>query len=272
VTSLVLVGLALALGAVAAGVVNAAIDALPARAPLLSHLARRDNWSSKRYGIVAIVTALAFSAVALRHGPHALTAVWMLFTGVAIAMSAIDFEHQIIPDVLSLGGTLVGWVVVPVVRALDTGAWLEALLDSLSGSVLGAGMFWSIGFLHARVSATLGRRFDHWPDEGEDYPKPTSLDYWVWFPGIGFGDVKLLAAIGAFLGPSGVLATVFAASLLGLIWGVAHALFLRSLTTPFGFGPHLAAGAFLVILSAGPEPFTLGTWLALLGLEIVPQP
>jgi hypothetical protein len=42
----------------------------------------------------------------------------------------------------------------------------------------------------------MGRRFPHWPGEGEAMPQPASLDYWTWFPGVGFGDVKLLAMIG----------------------------------------------------------------------------
>jgi prepilin signal peptidase PulO-like enzyme (type II secretory pathway) len=94
----------------------------------------------------------------------------------------------------------------------------------------------------------MGRQFEHWPGEGEEVPRPTSLDYWSWFPGMGFGDVKLLAMIGAFLGPFGVLVTIVAASLVGLVLGLGWVMATRSLQSPFGFGPAIALGALLALL------------------------
>jgi leader peptidase (prepilin peptidase)/N-methyltransferase len=105
----------------------------------------------------------------------------------------------------------------------------------------------------------LGRRFEHWPGEGELLPRPSQADYWLWFPGMGLGDVKLMAAIGAFLGPAGVLETIVTASLLGLVLGVAHAAFSRQAAAPFGFGPAIALGALVVALV--PHPPLMG-WLA----------
>ena len=103
--------------------------------------------------------------------------------------------------------------------------------------------------MHARLSGALGRRFEHWPGEGEALPTPGSLDYWTWFPGVGFGDVKLLAMIGALFGPLGVLETILAASLAGLVFG-ALALGLRQhWSTPFGFAPAIAAGALAALLA-----------------------
>jgi len=115
--------------------------------------------------------------------------------------------------------------------------------------LLGAGALWSVGFAHARIATAFGRRFDHWPGEGQAPPHPGSLDYWIWFPGVGFGDVKLLAMIGAVVGPLGALETILAASLAGLVLGVAWASVTREWNTPFGFAPALAAGALLVLLS-----------------------
>jgi prepilin signal peptidase PulO-like enzyme (type II secretory pathway) len=117
--------------------------------------------------------------------------------------------------------------------------------------VLGGGLFWLVGFVHARISAALGREFEHWPGQGQPLPAPRSLDYWIWFPGIGLGDVKLLAMIGAVLGPFGVLQTILAASLAGLVLGLAWAAVTRNFHTPFGFGPAIAAGALLVVLASG---------------------
>jgi leader peptidase (prepilin peptidase)/N-methyltransferase len=65
---------------------------------------------------------------------------------------------------------------------------------------------------------------------------------------MGFGDVKLLAMIGAFLGPVGVIQTLLAAATIGLVFGLFWALARRSMASPFGFGPMLAAGALLALL------------------------
>ena len=102
----------------------------------------------------------------------------------------------------------------------------------------------------------MGREFDHWPGEGEELPRPGSLDYWIWFPGLGFGDVKLLAMIGAFLGPFGVMETIVGASALGLVMGIVWVAVKRGMSTPFGFGPAIAAGAFVaLVLPRNPLPF-----------------
>jgi prepilin signal peptidase PulO-like enzyme (type II secretory pathway) len=106
------------------------------------------------------------------------------------------------------------------------------------------------------VSASLGRTFAHWPGEGEALPRPGSLDYWTWFPGVGFGDVKLLAMIGAVLGPLGVLEAIVLASLAGLSFGLLFALARRTFDTPFGFAPAIAIGALLALLA--PDAFA---WL-----------
>ena len=111
--------------------------------------------------------------------------------------------------------------------------------------MLGAGCLWVVAFVHARVSVATGREFAHWPGEGEAIPKPNEADYWLWFPGLGLGDVKLLAMIGAFVGPWGVLDTILAASLIGLVLGVGWALATRSWDSPFGFGPAISMGAVL---------------------------
>jgi prepilin signal peptidase PulO-like enzyme (type II secretory pathway) len=112
-----------------------------------------------------------------------------------------------------------------------------------------------VGFIHARVSTALGREFAHWPGDGEEVPRPGSLDYWVWFPGLGFGDVKLLAMIGAVLGPIGVVETIIVASISGLVGGIVWALAIRSWSAPFGFGPAIAVGALLVLLVPHPMFF-----------------
>lgn len=202
-----------------------------------------------RYPMVEALTGLLFAAVALRHGPTPMTALWMTFTAGLVAAAAIDLEHKIIPDEISLGGLVLGLLAVPLAQTATGAALGSAFARAAAGALLGGGLLWGVGFVHARLSAARRRRFEHWPGEGEDFPRPRSLDYWTWFPGMGFGDVKLLAMIGAFLGPAGVVATILVASGVGLVFGVGWALVTRRWDAPFGFGPALAAGALFVVLA-----------------------
>ena len=134
---------------------------------------------------------------------------------------------------------------------LEGASFLAALGESALGALLGGGALWAVGFAHARLSVALGRRFEHWPGDGEALPTPASLDYWVWFPGLGFGDVKLLAMIGAFVGPLGVVQTILAAAVSGLALGLGWVAVHRRFDVPFGFGPALAFGALLTALFPG---------------------
>jgi leader peptidase (prepilin peptidase)/N-methyltransferase len=206
------------------------------------------------------VTGLLFAAVALRYGLVPMTPLWWLFAAALVAAAAIDFEHRVIPDEISLGGLAVALAGVPLAQAASGRPYGAALGEALAGALLGGGLFWLVGFAHARISSALGREFEHWPGEGEAAPTPGQLDWWIWFPGVGFGDVKLLAMIGAVQGVVGVLETLVAASLAGLALGLAFALATRRFSTPFGFAPALAAGALLVALVPH-EP-----WLGGLGL------
>jgi leader peptidase (prepilin peptidase)/N-methyltransferase len=203
---------------------------------------------SLRYPAVELLVGVLFVAIAVRHGLHPMTFLWWAFGAALVAAAAIDFDHQIIPDEISLGGLVVALVAVPCLSAVEGAVFLDALRYSLVGALLGGGSLWLVGFVHARVSSLMGRHFAHWPGEGEELPTPRSLDYWVWFPGVGFGDVKLLAMIGAVLGPMGVLETILLASVSGLVLGLSWAVATRRLAAPFGFGPAIAAGALVVLL------------------------
>jgi len=223
--------------------------------PVLSYLWLRGRCRgcgmriSLRYPAIELATGLLFALVVARHGVEPMTLVYLLFAGALIAAAAIDFDHRIIPDRISLGGLVLALVLVPAARALSGQPLAGALASSLGGALVGGGLLWTVGFAHARLSVALGRSFEHWPGEGEAHPRPGSLDYWTWFPGLGFGDVKLLAMIGAVLGPVGVLEALIAAALGGLVLGLGFAAATRRFDTPFGFGPALAAGALLVVLA-----------------------
>jgi leader peptidase (prepilin peptidase)/N-methyltransferase len=207
---------------------------------------------SLRYPAFELTTGALFAAIGWRYGPSVEALLWMGFAAALLAAAAIDFEHQIIPDEISLGGLAAGLVLVPVLEWLAGASYLAALGESALGALLGGGALWAVGFAHARVSVALGRRFDHWPGEGEAPPRATSLDYWTWFPGMGFGDVKLLAMIGAWVGPVGVVQTILAAAVAGLALGLAWVAVRRRFDAPFGFAPAIAVGALLVVLFPGP--------------------
>ncbi len=203
---------------------------------------------SARYPLMELLTGFVFAALAWRLGLHPLLPVMFAFASLLIAAAGIDFDHQFIPDGISVGGAALALLVVPLAKWSAGVPLLPAALASLAGAVLGAGMLWIVGFLHARVSATLGRTFPHWPGEGEELPTPGTLDYWTWFPGLGFGDVKLMALIGACLGPVGVICTIVLGALIGLLWGLAAAVSRGAANLPFGFGPSLALGAIATLL------------------------
>lgn len=233
--------------------------------PLLSWLWLRGRCRScgagisARYPAVELLTGLVFMALCASHGLGLETAVLLCFAGAVIAAAVVDFDHGWIPDELSLGGLAFGLVALPAARAALGEPYGLALAQSALGAVLGAGALWSVGFAHARLSVALGRSFPHWPGEGETPPRPRSIDYWTWFPGLGFGDVKLIGMVGAFLGPIGVVYTILLASLLGLPLGLWLARSAREgLAAPFGFGPAIAAAA-LVVAVLGPR----APWLAL---------
>jgi leader peptidase (prepilin peptidase)/N-methyltransferase len=223
--------------------------------PVLSYLWLRGRCGgcgmriSLRYPAVELATGLVFVLVVARHGPVPMTAVYLGFAAALIAAAAIDFDHRIIPDRISIGGLLVALVLVPAARFASGEPPGRALGASLAGALLGGGLLWTVGFVHARLSVAMGRSFEHWPGAGEPLPRPRSLDYWTWFPGLGFGDVKLLAMIGAVLGPFGVLEALIAAALGGLVLGLGFAFATRRFDAPFGFAPALALGALLVLLA-----------------------
>jgi len=224
--------------------------------PLLSYLWLRGRCCdcaariSPRYPAIELSTGLAFAALFATHGVSPVTPLWWAFAAALIAAAVVDFDCGLIPDEISLGGLALGLAALPAARGLDGHPYWIALAQGALGAALGAGSLWAVGFTHARLSVALGRSFPHWPGEGEAPPRPGSLDYWMWFPGLGFGDVKLLGMVGAFLGPVGALQTILLASLLGLPLGLWLARRSGGIAAPFGFGPAIAAAALVVAVLA----------------------
>lgn len=166
-----------------------------------------------RYPLVELLTAVS-AAAAMWVSGVTLTALWVFaFLAIMIAITFIDWEHQIIPDALSLGGTVLGWI--GAVVCLDI-----TLVQSLVGSLVGAGLILGIALAYKAA-----RKVD----------------------GMGGGDVKLMAMIGAFLGWQMVFAVLFLAAFAGSIYGVI--LLKRSKAdgkTAVAFGSFLAPAAILM--------------------------
>ncbi len=140
--------------------------------------------------------------------------IYFSFISALICISFIDLEHQIIPDVISIPGIIIGFIISIF---FDHITWI----DSLTGIITGGGIL----FLVAVVFEALMKK-----------------------EGMGGGDVKLLAMIGAWLGWKAVPFVILASSLTGSILGIIALLLSRKgLRTKIPFGPFLAFGAILYI-------------------------
>lgn len=184
--------------------------------PILSYLLLRGRCRacgigiSPRYPFVEALTGVAALAAFFEYGPSLHGLITFAFLCALIVISVIDLDHQIIPNIISVPGIGIGFVAALLV---GQPSW-EA---SLAGLLLGGGLLWLVSESYYRVT---GRE------------------------GMGFGDVKLLAMIGAFLGWQAIPITILLASLTGTFIGVGVMIARGSdARTPIPFGPFLAAGA-----------------------------
>ena len=171
---------------------------------------------SSMYPLVELVTAVLFAASAALYGPSGLLAVRLAFGCALIVLFAIDLRLRVLPNVITLPGIAVGlvasWFLPP--------GWLSSLI----GAAAGAGILFAIAEAYCRV-------------RGQD--------------GLGMGDVKMLAMVGAFLGWPLMILTLVFASFAGSIVGVTLIASGRgSMQAALPFGTFLAVGA-LVAAAAG---------------------
>lgn len=188
--------------------------------PLLSYLMLRGRCRgcgikiSLQYPLVELLNALLTLALFLRFGPTLAFAVLVLFCSSLVVITFIDIEHQIIPDEISLPGIIIGFVCS---FFLHGHSWLNSLL----GILLGGGSLLLVAYGYQWLTGKEG---------------------------MGGGDIKLLAMMGAFLGWKSILFIVFASSLVGSVIGITMMLVQKKdskLAIPFG--PYLALGAVLYI-------------------------
>jgi leader peptidase (prepilin peptidase)/N-methyltransferase len=198
--------------------------AIPAWAnvPLLSYLALRGRCRacgariSLRYPLIEALTGAAFAAFLLVHGPGPRLLVDWTLASALIAVTFIDLDHHIIPDSITLPGMVAGLALALFAPELGIG-FREALFGLLGMG----GILWA-------VSAG----FEHFAGK----------------TGLGMGDVKLMAMLGSFLGFQGAVGVLVLGSLVGIVYGVAMIVALRSgRGTHIPFGPALALAGVLFL-------------------------
>ena len=189
--------------------------------PVLSFLVLRGRCAScgvsisVRYPFVEALTGVLFLLVYMRFGMLWATPVYWLLAAALVVITFIDLDHQIIPDVISLPGIPIGFALTFFVAGLS---WR----DSLLGVLVGGGSLACVAGIYYLLTRNEG---------------------------MGMGDIKLLAMLGAFMGWKAILPTIFIGSLIGSLVGVPLMLIKRAsgkLAIPFG--PFLSLGAIIYLL------------------------
>src|SRR4029077_14370235 len=164
---------------------------------------------SVQYPIVEALTAAMFALGWWYYGPGPLLAARLLFGCALIVLFAVDLEHHLLPNAITLPGVAVGFIF----SFAGEPGWLASLV----GAALGAGLLFGVAEAYYRI-------------RGEE--------------GLGMGDVKMLAMVGAFLGWKLTLMTLMMASFSGTIVGVALIVSKRGgMKYALPFGTFLALGA-----------------------------
>lgn len=157
--------------------------------PILSYLILRGRCRacgeriSAIYPAVELATGLIWMAAAVRHGLSIEALSLAVFFTILLGIAATDAQTYIIPDEFSVGGLVLGLLLALVPGGIS-------FTQSVAGAAAGFGMLY--------LTALLG-------------------EWWLKKPAMGGGDIKMIAMIGAFLGPIGALLTIFLGALVGVI-------------------------------------------------------
>ena len=195
--------------------------------PLLSWIALRGRCASCRspiswrYPAIEALTAVALVALWRMLGPTAALAVAAPFALAMIVLFFTDWDHHLLPDAVTLSGFVLGVASAWWNPFLGEPGW-PRLVASVQGAALGAGILWGLGALYERLRKVEG---------------------------MGLGDVKLMAFVGAVTGTAGVAVTLFFSSIVGAIFGLALiALRGKSMKTEIPFGCFLTTAAAVALL------------------------
>jgi leader peptidase (prepilin peptidase)/N-methyltransferase len=172
-----------------------------------------------RYPFVELLTAVLAGCAIAVYGPSAAGLGAMLLTFCLIALAFIDFDTQLLPDDLTLPLLWLG-------LAFNLGGTFVPIGDAVLGAMVGYGILWSIFWAFKLATGKEG---------------------------MGYGDFKLLAALGAWFGWSAIPAIILLASAVGASVGIAMILFTRhKREVPIPFGPYLAGAGLLALYFARP--------------------
>ncbi|MBU2098319.1 MAG: A24 family peptidase [Gammaproteobacteria bacterium] len=174
----------------------------------------RIHW---RYPVVELTTALLSALVAWHFGFSWSCLAALVFTWSLISATVIDVDHQLLPDNITLPLLWLG-----LLLSLTSHGTGVSTADAVLGAVIGYMSLWAV---YQVFKLLTGRE------------------------GMGYGDFKLLAAIGAWLGWQQLLAVIILSSLTGAIAGIALAVIAgRDKNIPMSFGPYLATAGFIALI------------------------
>jgi leader peptidase (prepilin peptidase)/N-methyltransferase len=178
---------------------------------------------SYQYPAVELLTATLFVLLMHRFTNIPVLVIYAAFTCSLIVITFIDLEHYIIPDEISLSGIVIGLLVSLLPETITDGQLVtSSIVDSLIGCVVGGGLL----YLTALFSLVAFKK-----------------------EGMGGGDIKLMAMVGAFLGWKMALTTIVMGSVFGAFVGVGLILLRLKVRGDYiPFGPYLALGAFLSMM------------------------
>lgn len=189
--------------------------------PLISYLVLQGKCAyckgriSLRYPIVELLSCVASVYVALHFGFTWQTAGALIFTWICLALIFIDLDHHLLPDNLTL---LLLWVGL----FLSIYSIFTNSADAIIGAIAGYLIFWTIQAIFKFVTGKVG---------------------------MGQGDYKFLAALGAYLGWQQLPVIILLASISGLIIGITHMALKRQFkSVPLPFGPYLALAGWISLM------------------------
>lgn len=171
---------------------------------------------SARYPLIEIATAAATTLVMWHFGPTSIGFAALAFTWILITISVIDIEHQLILDNLSLPLLWIGLL-------LNSQSLFTSPTDAIWGAAIGYMLLW---VLFHTFKLLTGKE------------------------GMGYGDFKLLAALGAWFGIAAIPQIILVASVASLVIGLGGVLLkLRAYNSPLAFGPFLALGGWITLIA-----------------------
>jgi leader peptidase (prepilin peptidase)/N-methyltransferase len=189
-----------------------------------------------RYPMIELLTAVLFTLTWLRF-PYDLLVIpyWLMIFGLLLA-TFVDIDEMWLPDRCTIGGMIAGPLFSLLLPSMHgVAGHMESLIQSLIGMGFGFGLFWAI--------SVLGRMI-------------------LRKDAMGFGDVKLMGALGAFLGLESVIFITFVSSLFGAVIGITFiALGRRELQARIPFGPYIALAAILWILGGSDAWDAYTSWV-----------